>query len=494
MKKKTVTKVMSLLMAACMFATLTGCGSNEVDNVPSEESSKPVESSSEDNAATETSKEEIPVEDITLRIYANDAKGTDVDLVSEAVSELTQEKYGFSVEIVQFGAGEFNQKMPLALIGDEQVDIFFSSGTTFVDYARSGALYDMTDLLEEHPDLKDAVSTALWDGSAIDGRFYGVPTNKEAGNIWGFLASRKLIEENDIDVTQIKELADWEDYLALCKEEGHYGLMYPTSDWHTASAWYDDYCQLTGMFMIPSEEGNDEICYWWMTEQAEEYVLLMQDWADKGYIASDALTNNKYDVNVETFGLMGLCAGPRFDVDWVCVPMTEVRLTNGRGAMQCIAAKSEYPEQAMQFLEMWYTDPEVENLMVYGIEGKHYNLVDGFAEKVEGANTMYLMQSWKGGNMLISTPAKGNPENIWEEYQAWNDKAIVTKTATFTADTTAVAAEIAAVDAVVAEYKNLLITGMSGDPLGTLEEFRAALKEAGVDTVIAELQAQWDAK
>lgn len=492
MRKKTVKKVMSLLVAASMLLTMAGCGSNETPKASSEEkSSEVVESSSVAEASSEV-KEEVPVEDITLRLFAADAAGTDLAKVNEAIDAYVREKLGFGLEIVQYGSGEYAKKMPLALIGSEQVDMFYTSGDDYVNYARAGALYDMTDALADYPALEEAVYDDLLEGAKIDGRLYAMPTQKEIGNSWGYVISKEFAEEIGFDYENAKTLADMEEYIAAAYKDGRYGIMGLGNE--ATMMWYDHSHALTGMFMMPAEEGNDEIYYWWMSEEAEEFVVMMKEWVESGAMPADAMTNTSYGWDQDTWGARVICWSPQTLADWqYYVPMSEAWILNGRGSMTAIAAKSQYPEQCMQFLEMWYTDAEFAKLFFNGIEGEHYNMVDGKVQKTDTATKQYFFQTWRGGNMLITPLMAGDADNKWELYEEFNAQCKLAKTATFVADTTPVAAEIAAVNAALDEYKKVLNFGASEDPLATLEEFRTALKDAGVEKVVAELQAQWDA-
>ena len=62
----------------------------------------------------------------------------------------------------------------------------------------------------------------------------------------------------------------------------------------------------------------------------------------------------------------------------------------------------------------------------------------------------------------------------------------------FVFDASNVSSEIAACTNVVSQYYNTIVLGL-GDTEKLMAEFRAELKAAGIDTIIAEKQAQLDA-
>jgi len=69
---------------------------------------------------------------------------------------------------------------------------------------------------------------------------------------------------------------------------------------------------------------------------------------------------------------------------------------------------------------------------------------------------------------------------------------VLSCTAGFFFDETKVAAEIAAIDAVYEEYQRLMDHGFY-DPAEYLPIFQERLASAGIDKVVAECQAQYDA-
>lgn len=83
-----------------------------------------------------------------------------------------------------------------------------------------------------------------------------------------------------------------------------------------------------------------------------------------------------------------------------------------------------------------------------------------------------------------------SPSNLWEEMAAFND-APPSIALGFVFDPTPVDGQVAALTNVVSQYNQGLGSGMM-DP-STLAEFRQALKDNGLDDVIAETQRQLDA-
>ena len=76
--------------------------------------------------------------------------------------------------------------------------------------------------------------------------------------------------------------------------------------------------------------------------------------------------------------------------------------------------------------------------------------------------------------------------------KAFNESAVISKAVGFMFDPSPVKSEIAALDSVLAEYRLGLENGEL-DPEEYLPKFQQALREAGIEKVIAEKQRQLDA-
>ena len=82
----------------------------------------------------------------------------------------------------------------------------------------------------------------------------------------------------------------------------------------------------------------------------------------------------------------------------------------------------------------------------------------------------------------------------WERTAEWNANAIPSSLLGFNYDTSKYPTEIANCQAVVNEYHKVFMAGAYGaDTMKYYDEFIEKLNAAGVDTVIADKQAQIDA-
>ena len=162
-----------------------------------------------------------------------------------------------------------------------------------------------------------------------------------------------------------------------------------------------------------------------------------------------------------------------------------------------IASSSENPAKAMQALNLMYTNYDVSTAFIYGIEGKHYQYVDkehhvvDYADGVTTENTGYSVFGWAWPNQQVGAIWNGDDFDIWEQLSSFNTGAAASPAKGFVWNNEAVLNEITACENVASRYKNGLECGML-DPAETLPKFNQELKDAGIETIIAEKQRQLD--
>ena len=98
---------------------------------------------------------------------------------------------------------------------------------------------------------------------------------------------------------------------------------------------------------------------------------------------------------------------------------------------------------------------------------------------------------WMYGNQFLNFLNETEAPDKWEQFEAFNAKAKQLPDFGFIFDETPVQTEVAATLNIVKEYNNVLKVG-AVDPEKTLPEFLNKLREAGSETIVAEMQKQFD--
>ncbi len=145
----------------------------------------------------------------------------------------------------------------------------------------------------------------------------------------------------------------------------------------------------------------------------------------------------------------------------------------------------------MQYMNFMYTSSEWNELFNWGEEGVDFNVVDGTAQFVENAEYNHAVQ-WLAPGQFLTYPEYGNSTDLWEQYEKFNDGAIVSDANGFIFNQTPVVNEYTAINNVYTQYQKSIEYG-AVEPTAALEEMKTALDAAGYQKYLDEKQAQYTA-
>ena len=148
----------------------------------------------------------------------------------------------------------------------------------------------------------------------------------------------------------------------------------------------------------------------------------------------------------------------------------------------------------MILLNELYTNPQLADLIIYGIEVVHYEITeDGFLDANAGSSQgTYSTLNWLYPNQFASTVLVGNTADLWERTETFNNEAIKSPALGFAFDSTKIATELTSVTNVYEEYQKSLEYGFV-DPEVGIPEMLEKMNNAGLQKIIDEKQAQLDA-
>ena len=165
----------------------------------------------------------------------------------------------------------------------------------------------------------------------------------------------------------------------------------------------------------------------------------------------------------------------------------------GLDTMTAISSTSEHPEEAAMLYNLVFTDREVADMLMYGIEGIHYKRIADNRVELIGNGEKYGLygDAWKFNTFIMSytTQADGTWEANWEAME----KAEASPLRGLVLDTSNIKTEIANMKAVNAEYRGKFVTLRDDNWDEHIAEWQEMLKTAGIDKIKAELKAQIDA-
>ena len=449
--------------------------------------------------------------------------------VEAAVNAYIEPLIGANVSYHIIAWGDWNDKAINALQSGQKMDLIFTADWEgYGVEVAGGLLTPLDDLLEEYGQgIKETLPQTFLDGVKVGGVLYGIPTNKELCVPEGVIINKTAAEEIGWDVTaddpSITCLADLEPWLQKYKElhpdkypylmDGQAG-RWPDEPW--CPDWAGMGTNSVAMKMAKQEDGTfDETVYSiFETPEHEEHIRLIYAWGQAGYIDPDAALTS-FDYN-GTFGRgdflvfsqplkgNGIKAAEMYaanaTAEFECVEITMqpkyVVTTHAGGSMFGIPVTSKDPVKAMQYLNLMHSDATLVNLMLFGAEGVNYTKVNDQQVELTDQNWYGVHGgAWTVGNTKLQYVLTSEDPAKNEMLQSYADDAIPTASLGFRFVKDNVADQIAAVDAVIAEYANPLMCGQVDPDDATLgiEAMKSALADAGMADIIAEVETQYAA-
>ncbi len=452
-------------------------------------------------------------------VFTNVPAEKDLDVVEEQINKITREKIGVEVTLLPISIAEYNNKVSLALQGGEKIDIFQSLGN-FGTCVSSEMTYDITDLLEKYgKETKELQSEQWLNSCSSNGRIYGIPTYKPVALTPMLIYRKDIAQEMGLDMTKVNSLDDVTDVLAKVKKA--YPTMIPLSPTQSGTIGTeltmpkidylnDDFYSPVGVIIGDSLKVQDlystkefkKICDFAYNLQKNN--LIMKDAATTTSMAADTMSSGNYFAYIASYSYpeedTAASLQPQFSqypIGAKIIGDAYLSTTDLNAVSWMIASTTKVPEAAMKFLNLTFTDKNVINSLIYGIEGRDYVLDNGFVSYPEGQTAFtvpYSAQLSCGtlGNFFMMYPTAGtDPASLeWELEQ--NKVAPTSPAMGFTFDSSKLKTQYTAVKNVIAQYLPGLICG-SLNPDTEITKFINALNDAGYKEILAEKQKQLDA-
>lgn len=507
-------RLLALCLAAALLCSISACGNSSEGGGSTGGESSTDSSQMEASDSQQESKggnEEEPVELIMAFWASTEPPG--LNRVFNTLSEYTKEKIGVTVKPFTVNMSNYPQQVNLMLSSGEQIDLMCCYYQWFQSLYSKGHLKELDSLIEsDGQGVVDAIGWDFLNAGRIGTGLYGLTTNRDLAKEYGFLIDKEMAQRNNIDIDSLHSFSDMEAAFETIKaNEPGVTPVIGTEVTYAAEYLIPGADMLTDGLGALLNYGDDlTVINLYASDEYMEMAKMTRNWFEKGYISEDVVTSGENARSYFKAGTAFACLstlkpgyafkesksiGKEMVQVGVMPPTTNTTVV--QSIQWTIPESTDYPEKAMQMLNLMYSDEKVMNLLAWGVEGEDYDVLDSglidYPEGVTGENSEYnLNAGWMFGNQFISHVWNGDSPTIWEETDTFNKNAKMSNAFGFSYDSSNVKNELAACSNVVSEYAVSLTSGLV-DPETAIPEFVKKLETAGIDKIIAEKQAQLDA-
>lgn len=544
MKKRTICLLLAMIMV--LSIVLAGCSKTAetpaADETPA--TTEPAETT--DNTETPEAPEETAepaLEQKTIQLMITGAgKQANSDKVWAAFNEQLQQYVpNTTVEFIDVPFEEYSEKFSQVLASGEGVDLAWTGWLiNKPQNIADGNLMPLDDLLAEYGQgIVDVLGENVVEiHRNADGNIYYLPSWQGlCGERRGWLVVTEIAElagDTWIEDTEAA-LNKWRNnysgiedfqavldqatkYLAAAKEAGKLGAGINTGrafGWSMYNGMYSflgvggaeigiTYCD--GTFTVKDGVAG---------EHYKLYAQTMADWYKEGYIRSDIMS---VDTSTLTMPKNGEITDTTYvfscdpylteadqeaaiadaGMDMTYLPIEEnAYLILGGDTSYAIPYCADEPERAMMVLNAIYSQPDLYNTLIYGIEGEDYTknadgtITTSYVGASPTADDSYGIQRWIIGSCKNALINNGTDPNYYADLEALEETARVNPFLNFTFDRTNVEGICASILNVYYEYGPQIDNGVAGDNWEELyNSYMSARKDAGIEELIAEFQSQ----
>ena len=515
MKKRVLAAILAASLGALAFASCGGETTTDSSTSGTESST----SSTDSTASTESGDTATDgAYQITMAYLGTEQP--DQAEVMQAISDLTMEELGMSFEGIALGLGDFRDKLRLMLTGGDKLDVIFTFADQASAYVSQNLVLNLldwngTNLMEEYGQgIIEAVGEEQAYGGQINGVLYGIPSQKEAMGTAGIVMRKDIVDELGIDYENWNSYEDLYDTFAQVHEAHPELNVVVGNNMVTKFYPFDSLNDSLGVLMMDDPDNLTlDVVNLFETDFYMNQAKIINEWYNNGWVMLDAATTTETTASLMKAGSAfcyfspikpGFLAQEEATTarelvtqvlypEWDIIGSYNINFVNWGIAHQC-----EDPVKAMQFLNFAFTNGEFNDLLNFGIEGKHYVNMEGsdvmvtYPEGVDAASCGYhLAMGWANPNQFVGSIWEGNPEDVWQQYKDCNAASVWSKAYGFIPDTSAteVANMQTALTNVYNTYQKSIECG-AVDPETIIAQMNSELYAAGLQEYMDEKQRQ----
>ena len=467
---------------------------------------------------------------LTIALPRSEQRDTE-EVVAEINKNLEELLPNTKIELMLESA--MADKWVLWMSTKKAIDIAHSGFVTNIeDEVRKDTYLELNDLVEEYAPNIQKLREQYWysyDNSSINGKLYAIPNIqthlKETVmlRVWNegakyFDIAAMNAEAYSSDKTTRKF---WDLFTEGIQNAENNGVncaeIVNLTLYEIAQRGYNFIGGEDTNFCYDNSDSG-KIIDFYTTQEFKDFCDVMKIWASKGWVSKDVLTgqwtdklyastDTRYNMDPQTKIKRNVTQDTHVIFDLNNPEMDVVTTNVGQNlTYYSIPFSAKNPVRAIKFLDLLNSEEGkvINNMLAYGIEGKHYEFVDkenGDIKAFEyegqgGTDVSYGLPNWMVGNMMLQysiAPYTHEELAYAEDYylnQLSQRKKHVLYGFNFQIDD--VITEFSKVLKNNGEYAESIYCGIIQDTDQLMKELEEKNKTAGQEKIMAELQKQAD--
>ncbi|MBR0231579.1 MAG: hypothetical protein IJQ53_05075 [Clostridia bacterium] len=352
------------------------------------------------------------------------------DETSAASSEETEDDVSKLVKTGDWWLDELTAGREIEL-DHPQIDIFLAPGyERYYSLAFNGKLSALDEKLNnEAKALKSSIHSTLLTAAKVNKKTYGVPVNTAIGEYTYLIFDKELLDKYSVDPHTIRKMSDIKEYAQTLKENEPdvVPVMGPFPSAEIDFLVEDGFPAIVdNKYVLPAYE----------TASVKSYLAMMARYRTLGFFENgEGKTGEeaRCAIRIETASLDSLKA-KYGEEDYAFTLYSNPIATNENTIENtiCVSAtvNSSNLTKVMQIVTAIYTDPDLMNLLTYGVKDMHY--VVNERGQIERLNNDYIVRPEYVGNCFITSTLLDDDAGKWQKAIQQNQDARVSGTLGYT--------------------------------------------------------------
>ena len=521
-------RLLALILAAALLTVLLGaCGSQEEpDSVPQPGNSQQDPNGTGGMETQPGQPEELT--ELTFWYYDLYNHGSHGQKIIDAVNEITEPLLGIRMSIEWFDAGSYTTQLGLAIADGTVIDLISimpAPPTSVATLHASGKLMEIDALLQEYAPQAYGMMEPYLSAYSYEGGVFGIPARKNwASNkyimmredvlqelgLYDFAAQMTTWSEYEQVMQQVMEAKGGSGMYALGRAKGN-SVTIGGGYWPMAGERFDEYSAYDSLGdslgLVSTDDAGNVGSYWADPRTVAECERLA-DWNARGYIWPDSAFSDTDGDDLVSGGVIfskmeggeiGVETRQRAncDTEMLCVQICDGYISTSSVTSWGLAIPitSEEPEAACRFIDQLYTNAELLNILLLGIEGEDYVFLPSgevdYPEGLDSNSVEYHQADWMFGNQSLVHVWAGDGADYRQRAEEANAACDVSPYLGFTVNSTELETQIATLSAVLDQYQASMRCGLYTQQ--SYEEFLSKLETAGLQAYLDAFQLQLDA-
>ena len=275
---KTVSKLLSLVLAVAVLITMSACGAQKTDD----------ESTTTGGATTQSevkTAEKVTLKILTSQLKENIDKDSRVKALYNAIDTYAAQNSNVEVITEAIASEPYNDKVKILAAGNELPDMLEVLGSWTKSFVETDSLMKLTEVINADAEWKAIIKPTATHNFIVDGETYGICL-EEGGSTSLFFYNEAILKECGV-ATPIKTMTDLKEAIKLVKAKGYTPISLGNK-----GQWVGQSCYLSCLGgRYTGNEWNDSIINYGGAKFTDpEFVkglTLMQELANLGAFNED---------------------------------------------------------------------------------------------------------------------------------------------------------------------------------------------------------------